>query len=248
MECSYLSLLDDACLFELLVRLHYEDLVNMCRTYNSLYKITCNTYFQESWNEYNITIQVITGPRGEVVCHKPVDRLNKIHGTRLDYDDGKLYEQIEYIQDLIQGRIIYGAYYDKYEPHVNDLRHGVTVYQYDSGNKHYFPYVNGVFHGLQRAYCIGGECFIQELNGGDRHGLYFAWHENGARYRRVRYVRGHESGKCVEWYNSGVKQSEYYYKNGVFHGSFKAWNSNGEVTMDSQYVDGKLVPNLQPNK
>ena len=56
---TYFPLLDWSSLFELLVRLHYEDLINLCKVRNYLYRITCTPHFQAEWKKYNISVQIL---------------------------------------------------------------------------------------------------------------------------------------------------------------------------------------------
>ena len=88
---TYFSLLDQACLFYLLVRLHYEDLMNLCKARSYLWKIVCTPFFQESWKKYNIKT-VETKTNNEVI-NTDMDRLGKKHSRRYIYDDNVKTEQ-----------------------------------------------------------------------------------------------------------------------------------------------------------
>lgn len=123
---TYLGLLDKSCLFELLLRLHYWDLWNLCKSHNYLYKITCSLHFIESWKKYNVktvTCRSRCGMLPDFFClcgpdalyEVEVDRQGLKHGIARCYNGGGVLQvELTYIQDILNG------------PHTS-YRHGVVV-------------------------------------------------------------------------------------------------------------------------
>jgi hypothetical protein len=76
-------LLDKSSLFALLVRMHYPDLVNLCKVQNYLYEITTTPWFQQEWKKYNI--KMIVEEKDSELRHSECDRLGNWHGLTTIY-------------------------------------------------------------------------------------------------------------------------------------------------------------------
>lgn len=245
MESSYLHILDEASLFELLLRLHYEDLINTCKVYNSLYKISVTPYFQEAWKKYNIKVEIQEILDGEIVDHVARDRLGRRHGVSVRYSKKKLKSTVDFIMDIKDGLTsVYDGVSTRIMPFKNGYRHGQTTLIDVDGTIHYYSHVEDVSCGIQRDYARDGMCFLQEIDNAKRHGLYVGWHANGARSCMVRYVHGNRDGKDITWANNGCKTSEIHHQNKRLHGSYKTWNPmTGDLIDDVNYTNGDLVTN-----
>jgi len=98
---TYFSLLDKDSLFFFLSRLHYPDLISLCKAYNYLWKITCTSYFQEKWKEYNIRTVNLSHDKYRRTVQ--IDRLQVKHGSTYDGSyNGYAVRTEEYIQGVIQ--------------------------------------------------------------------------------------------------------------------------------------------------
>lgn len=148
---TYLSLLDRSSIFELLLRLHYPDLIAVCKSHNYLYKITTTPWFQEKWKEYNITTEIVV-TRGyyneiDIIQHKQVDRQGMKHGLTLAYfENGFLLSKCDYIQDVKNGyETVYVEDSARYyvTPYVNDMKHGQEMRYYEDDTIIYTSYIDG---------------------------------------------------------------------------------------------------------
>ena len=145
---SYLGFLDKDTLFYLLVRLHYEDLWNLCKTYGYLYKIICTECFQEAWKEYNIRVEASRSAEFEV------DRLGLSHGKTVVYGGNGGTDEINYVQGVLHGLTIENSSDDvkTVKMYVNGVRHGLTTHLNYTGTIEEIPYIDGVKTGLYKRY------------------------------------------------------------------------------------------------
>ena len=176
---TYLCYLDDASLFELLKRLHYEDLINLCKTRRYLYKIICTPFFQESWKKYNISI--VTSVKAYQKRVDEVDRNGLKHGVCRLYNvkNNELLAEVEHIQGLRCGLGKYWAdgihFIDTF---VSDKPHGSSVvYWHDKVE--YQSYIEGKQQGLIRSYYKDGRRYWAESQDSHYHGKVIQWNSNG---------------------------------------------------------------------
>jgi len=65
-----------------------------------------------------------------------------------------------------------------------------------------------------------------------RHGLFRAYHRNGALASEGTYVNGNEDGLWRDYHENGELAAEGHYKNGQQLGAWKYWNSDGTKNID----------------
>jgi hypothetical protein len=92
---TFLGFLDKSSIFQLLLRVHYEDLMNLCKARTYVWRITCTPYLQECWKKYNITTVETKTINSFITCE--TDRLDRSHGTTYVYDNVLKMRNKEYI-------------------------------------------------------------------------------------------------------------------------------------------------------
>lgn len=240
---SYLSLLDRSSLFELLVRLHYEDLVNICKTRNFLYRITCTSHFQESWKKYNLKEITFSGHEVTATVYTSVDRLGKRHGkATVITPDGFKTEEYEYCQGKIDG--IHKSWCEngafEQTPYVNGLRHGLQITHYNQSYSKYTSYVNGVLNGLMKCCYPNGAIDLYNYKNNLKHGKIFYWDSVGTLGSIISYQNGIKHGRQIELWENGVKKKDYMMSQGELCGSFMVWNKDGTLADHEIYDKSKL--------
>lgn len=232
---TYFCLLDSASLFCLLVRLHYEDLMNLCKARCYLWKIVCTPYFQEEWKKYNIKVEIMrtieyddSDHEMDLIEHREVDRLQRQHGVTTSYDekDGTLYLKCDYIQDIKEGcEIQYENDLPRYiRRFVNGVRHGQMRAYHDNGYSTY-SWVNGEMHGIDWTHGY----YLEEIQHSFHHGISVKWYPTGGLSHMGFYCRGRKHGVQREWYENGIKQREYTMVNGYNKGPSYQWDESGEL-------------------
>ena len=194
---TYLEYLDDASLFQLLVRLHYPDLINLCKATPYLWKITCTPWFQESWKKYNVNVH-----DGRYTTEE-VDTNGLKHGICWTYgSQQQLLSEVEYVQGLRCGTGKYwstGAYF--IDTFVMNKLHGPSAI-YWQDKVEYRTYVAGLQQGLIKIYYNDGRIIWADAIASCYHGKVIIWRENG-------------SIQQIEIYNNGEFQSGKYPTNYV---------------------------------
>lgn len=90
---SHFEILAKDTLFEVLIRMHYSDLINFKIAYPKVLSMTETSYFKERWNAYNIRSETHTTQKCRIAGHPPVsyvwevqmDRLRNLHGKGHKY-------------------------------------------------------------------------------------------------------------------------------------------------------------------
>ena len=180
------GLLDGASLFSLLVRLHYEDLMNLCKSRRYLWKITSTHWFQEKWKEYNVKTVDTDYATMEI------DRLGITHGRteRYLYGDRRILAIQQYHQGLIQSSVEF-IIINKTVTYTY-----IDGIQYDSAISHdenrisYRSNKNHLAHGLYKDYYADGRINWTEYDETQFHGLRIKWRPNGSLKKIVRYRNG----------------------------------------------------------
>jgi antitoxin component YwqK of YwqJK toxin-antitoxin module len=251
---SYLKLLDDACLFSLLVRLHYPDLINICKAYNKLYKISVTPWFQSEWVAYNIKVitecgydrQAMTHRLICVVRHICVDRLGKNHGKSISYVESTcvILRSENYIHGKQNGLT---TCYNRWEPsdegadirfdvnYTDGKKHGLCIVEKLNGTFKYQVFVDGLLNGLCRTHHSDGRRTFKEFVNGIQHGKYIKWFSNGAIHSKATKVNNQKTGRYVEFFNNGQKDLEYTKRDGQFVGSYKTWLRDGTLLDEIMY-------------
>ena len=101
---TYFGLLDKASIFEVLLRLHYVDLINLLKVRSYLTSMTATKYFCVKWKSYNVR-KVRTkkrSPNERRICEK--DRLRQRHGTLRVYQNNNL--NLWLVSDMASVRVI----------------------------------------------------------------------------------------------------------------------------------------------
>ena len=199
-KMSYFGFLDRASLFQLLLRLHYEDLWMLCSVKNYLYRIVCTQFFMKEWRTYNITLS-----NG---C--PVDRLGRKHGLCRTSDVvlGQTRE-VQYVKDIREG--LSNVYTDGdygrriYTMYKGGLKHGLKTIMWDDGYVEHLSYNNGKKTGLHRGYNYDISIRWQEIVDGKSHGKAFLWDEFGCLRQINRYQNGKMKGRQIYFNSRGIK-------------------------------------------
>ena len=246
---SYLELLDLGALFEILVRTHYQDLVNICMVYNELYKITCTPHFQECWKKHNITkVETETSI-------KHLDRSGKLHGKFIVKNvKGIIQEESDCIQGQLHGKNI--IYIDgikrKEKTYVNNVEHGTTICYFgdyeanhsDSAWTNYQGFANGHKHGLSRTYDLHGAHQFVQYNNGFLQGKSFTWWPNGSLKTITTYIRGNRNFRLIDIDDKGRKLREFGMINNKYEGAYKTWNvETGKLRGHCVYLNGIVIQN-----
>lgn len=256
---TYFAFLDFASLFSLLVRLHYEDLVNLCRSRNYLWRITCTPIFQEVWKSYNITVRIYKYDKptllGVSEIHSEVDRCNKLHGKQLRYNNNnELSESDDFVQDVCHGvHVKWNCFkvpeqpgqpenYRSREefPYVNGEIHGTAASYYGNGVVSYTQYKHSRIDGLIRGFNGSFDSIMwSEYKNNMPFGKDLEWKADGS-LLHIKSTRNYEKhGKQIEWHrHTNAKYREYTCIDGILHGSFKRWDDQGVLIQHHEYEHG----------
>jgi antitoxin component YwqK of YwqJK toxin-antitoxin module len=214
---TLLGFLDWSSIFQLLVRLHYPDLINLCKAKPYLWKITWTSWFIDSWKKYNVrTVETKTKTK---LITKELDRLNWPHGKMCIYKGDKLYKEYVYIYGILessQARHKYHHYFDTYTYLEGNVHMNRTVYR-DDGQVTYICYNNNVQNGLTRYYDSAGGWTWIHFSNGQRHGLYMVWSYTGKRKYMGNYKNGQNCGMHYYWTDASPipKKIDYTIRNYV---------------------------------
>lgn len=228
---SYLGFLDKDTLFSLLVRLHYEDLVALCKVKNYLWKIVCTEGFQEAWVSYNIRTVHISKNRT-----KEVDRLNRQHGRDLYYNyKGEIVHDIPYVQGKINGICKYTDQ-DKTitSPVTDGVQHGLVTFEYAGGNVEKYSHIRGLWEGLQ--WHFQGNCrILKQYRNGGLNGYFYEWYSDGARKSMCNYVNNIPCGRNICWWPNGKMRLDYNVVGRKVQGLHREWDVNGNLIKSVVY-------------
>jgi antitoxin component YwqK of YwqJK toxin-antitoxin module len=97
------------------------------------------------------------------------------------------------------------------------------------------------FTGTSKCIFAGGQIqSLVEIRGGNKHGKYTWWYENGSKQSVSNYKNGKLNGTWTKWYENGHKQSVSYHKDGKLNGKWTKWYSSGKKRSVSNHKEGKL--------
>jgi antitoxin component YwqK of YwqJK toxin-antitoxin module len=207
---TYLSFLDHASSFHLLIRLHYEDLMNLCKIRPYLWKLVYTPWFQEKWKEYNITT-VENETKSDL---REIDRLGRKHGRVVVVYERDLSgkEQI-YSNNVLQWSQLkdnYGSTTVTYTYLDRDV-YKREIVEHCDGERSYICYKNNLRHGLTR-FCdtASGWTWVSFVNG-KQHGLAVRWFPNGTRQYMGRMENDRWLGTHYRWLINGIleKKTEF---------------------------------------
>lgn len=236
---SYLSLLDQACLFELLVRLRYPDLRNLLIIQPSLYKITNTPLFSETWKKYNIKLVIDSKWVGESV-EAEMDSVGFYHGVVRAYRNNICYKETNYIQGTPMTSIRYDdnktlitevtyTYigYDKYESKTV-WSNGEICATYLIKNKN--------LHGLNVDYQADGRIKLCEYIDGIAQPPYVNWFDNSQREFMMARRVNKDVYNFTRWFiNGNISQRGSQDRHNRLRGRFQSWNEVGEPLEDTYY-------------
>jgi antitoxin component YwqK of YwqJK toxin-antitoxin module len=225
---TYFNLLDQACLFEILVKLPYLDLQIMLEVYPRLKTITSdNRYFSDNWKKQNIIVITGTVERGwGAIANKyevEVDTSNGLkHGLYTEYDSDI---------DLVWMR----RYYRQ-----NILNGLETTYNKRNKLRSQVNWVNGKKQGVEQKWDKHGNIkatspYVDNWCEGQ------AWIYKEGERSLTEFHHDHVHGKSIEWFDNGQRKSEGNYRNGLSHGRFIEWSPTGVIHSIAIYSHGTLI-------
>ncbi|MCH8503948.1 MAG: hypothetical protein LAT50_06450 [Ectothiorhodospiraceae bacterium] len=120
-----------------------------------------------------------------------------------------------------------------------DGRLNGPAYRYSNGQRmHEDHYVNGVRHGVQRAFYDNGELRLEShFEEGRRHGLYRRWNEDGQLTSEVGYAEGRNHGEAVYYFDNGQVRSRGRYSAGNRIGEQQEFFEDGTLRRYERYSD-----------
>jgi uncharacterized protein len=148
-------------------------------------------------------------------------------------DSGKVILEINYSVGKKNGvKTTYSTSEIVKESYVNDIKEGFTTYCYPNGKTRLtVNFIKGKEQGIAREYSVDSTIIA----------LYE--YKNGymiSKEKVNRFVNDSlKQGKWVSFYNSGILQSEGYYKYGIKDGYFKDYFPDGTLKNVSKYVNGE---------
>jgi antitoxin component YwqK of YwqJK toxin-antitoxin module len=243
---TYLSILDSASLFELLVRLPYNSLRNILSARPCLYRITNSKLFNIEWKKHNIKI-VIEKIAAYEICSKEVTNDQKVrHGTTSIYTRERLQSEYEYIQ----GRPIKGIEWHSSWPKSLDINYVYigedtyklkTCWTVDGRISSRYMLKNDFYHGSVMTSDANGELALIEYVGGSLTGVHFEWFSTG----QLKYMKtkGQSKGvfKFSQYHPNGVKASQGSTLWGYIHGRYQQWDQVGKLFEDEHYAHGNPI-------
>lgn len=106
----------------------------------------------------------------------------------------------------------------------------MSIENYQHGKKHgvqkYFDCYGGVYGGLKTEQVYENDVMVKETQ----------YYKNGNKKSFVQVT-----GVCYEWYESGQKSGEYYYKNNIPHGKYTYWYENKQTWQMGTYNEGNKI-------
>jgi antitoxin component YwqK of YwqJK toxin-antitoxin module len=250
--------------------MHYEDIWNLCKTHNYLYKIICTPYFIECWKKYNITtVKYQTAKTANTFFrneHVDVDRLKFRHGRTIKYDQaGGIIESFNYVQGILNG--LYGQYANVIKNgsytlinFTNGLRQGLMNAVSNEGVVCYASYDHDKLHGLYRRYFPNGHVeWIdysedianlnikwyphggrQQMDVGTHKHIY--WFVNGCKKKEI--INNDDDTRHVStWFDNGNRETEFTLsgKTQRYNGEYKRWDINGKLELHRHYYNGDFI-------
>lgn len=247
---SRLDLLNRDCLFEIGVRAHYPDLVNLCQVKPELKDISISPHFQEQWRKHNIRMEF----KLIDIFHREdrkVDRRGHRHGLCRDYNP------------------VYNArnsecYY------VNDIQHGpCTVWRQRPYTKlSQCMYIHGRQLGIYITWKKTGALktiifksarpseklhisFYGEIEIEVLHGIYGDSYDAAAMDQTIHKLETYDAdqlnGQSICFYPDGQIKTDAMYKDDQLDGDFKEYDQQYKLIRHTIYVDGRQAYIVFPN-
>lgn len=213
---TYFCLLDMASLFQVLLRIHYPDLLNLIEARPYLKKLIHNgKHFQHEWNRYNLHLEII---KQDNTWIRQIDRLRKKHGHCIVRNDRFILSDTQYIQDVIHG--IEYKYYDmtglkrSTVNYKNNKRHGLATYYNADGTLHQqYDYIDDVVNGYVIKYFYGTNVV----------------------YEKAQYINGKRQGPCLTYWPDGTLKKDESYDSWNLEGTYKHYDQHGALIKTGSY-------------
>jgi antitoxin component YwqK of YwqJK toxin-antitoxin module len=244
---TYLGFLDKASLFSLLLRLHYCDLIKLCKVRNYLYRITCTPHFTTAWNEYNLTSVKTINQQTNDILIEHVDRLGKHHGLSQLYDNaGNLISSQTYVQNQLEG--IRTLWYRSLpqqkeieETYFNNKLNGqLSTWTLNGTLRATFSYKNDKLDGINREY-TDDEIILGEFRDDVYYGSYIRWYTSTGSRKQMTNSKARANYTAYYWYDNGVKSNQSPIVNHRIHGDYLVWNRHGTLLDHYVYIEGERV-------
>lgn len=120
----------------------------------------------------------------------------------------------------------------------------VIVDRYDNGqifHVDYYDIENPSEKAYERKFYRSGQKFMEgALVGGERHGKWLAWYENGNLWSSADYKNGKEHGSNVVYYENGQVRYTKEHINGVANGLWQFFAPDGRLLGEIMYQEGKV--------
>jgi antitoxin component YwqK of YwqJK toxin-antitoxin module len=100
------------------------------------------------------------------------------------------------------------------------------------------PSLNGRRHGRWTFIAGDGRRRQLDFRLGVAHGVYAAWHSNGAKETVGEFCDGRPHGRWAEWHDDGSIASQSEFHRGVPCGTWKSWGRHGRLRRKVDYRDG----------
>jgi antitoxin component YwqK of YwqJK toxin-antitoxin module len=223
-------MLDFASLQQILIRLNYDDLLNIGRARPYLYRIICIPEFSEEWKRYNIRTEIQY--KDGFTIHTDVDTNNTKHGKVIIMDGlNNITESSTFVAGVMHGDVVRSRPDGRIEIRIyhGGIEHGCRTYSHpDVGIFSYDVYQKGVRHGLSRFYPAEGFITWAEYSFGQVHGKHIRWDDDGTLMALETFNQGNLVGKQYYWYPNGQKLKELTKDGyGNYIGYYCEWFPNG---------------------
>lgn len=239
--------------------------------------VTCQIHSSKHFPEFNfgVTPQYIFDNTPDasliVITYKGTDIESithyldrKKHGRRTEYKDAKIFREMNYDQDKLEGMFIENGDETTLCEYKNGLKHGKETIRYGNGNvksvKHYRDgklhgecvenYLDGKpktiawyrddsYNGPVEYYHENKNIHIQSnYKFGKLDGEYIVANQAGYLTKKCTYKDGNIDGKYIE-YDDQKTLFERTYKNGILHGLARVYNNRQILMKCTNYKDGK---------
>jgi antitoxin component YwqK of YwqJK toxin-antitoxin module len=204
--------------------------MNLCKTKNYLWKITCTPHFQEAWKKYNIRVETYRFKESEV------DRLGRGHGKAILDTLNVGTAEIQYFQGVRHGLTIENETGLRKEiMYVGGVKQGLTKHIYNNNNVDEYSYINNRKTGLYKQYDFDHEEHIewQELIDGSLHGKQYRWDEFGSLTDINTYVDGLQHGISIHRIDGVKREERVYNKSGLLN--YTTWDNSGKLLASHKY-------------
>jgi antitoxin component YwqK of YwqJK toxin-antitoxin module len=79
---------------------------------------------------------------------------------------------------------------------------------------------------------------VRNFMQGKESGIWKTFYENGYLKECRQFENGRKTGRYQAWWDKGVKQLDYFFKDDEYEGTCKEWNTAGLLTKEMNYKNG----------